>query len=342
MGLLGDISAWIDNRKRVIGRTNADLMDNPGGLLGQWGAQAQEDLKPQGQGLLGGSVMPEVQQQAAQDAIARWMQLAPIGHTVYHGSPHTFDKFDASKIGTGEGAQAYGHGVYVAESPDVARSYQNTLSKYGQLRFADGTAVQVEDLPYGSAQQIAGQLWMRNPNYADAKYALGNLDSKHLGAAKDDVVKELDKLRARGASLSGQFYKVDLPDEWLPKMLDWDKPLPMDHPVRGKLREAATQKLEREQYGRERSQAFDAIVAAGNENLTGQGLYQQLARTISKPGAFPEIRIPDPVAAAREAQAAGIPGIRYLDGGSRSAGEGSYNYVVFPGMEGLLKILERQ
>ena len=29
-----------------------------------------------------------------------------IGKTVWHGSPHTFDKFDLSKIGTGEGAQA--------------------------------------------------------------------------------------------------------------------------------------------------------------------------------------------------------------------------------------------
>jgi len=38
---------------------------------------------------------------------------------------------------------------------------------------------------------------------------------------------------------------------------------------------------------------------------------------------------------------AGIPGIRYLDGGSRSAGQGSSNYVVFPGNEGLLSILER-
>lgn len=38
---------------------------------------------------------------------------------------------------------------------------------------------------------------------------------------------------------------------------------------------------------------------------------------------------------------AGIPGIRYLDGGSRSAGQGSSNFVVFPGNEGLLSILER-
>src|SRR5258706_8248564 len=32
--------------------------------------------------------------------------------TAYHGSPHDFDRFDLSRIGTGEGAQAYGHGLY--------------------------------------------------------------------------------------------------------------------------------------------------------------------------------------------------------------------------------------
>ncbi|NBS71017.1 hypothetical protein EBT31_19235, partial [bacterium] len=33
----------------------------------------------------------------------------------YHGTPHEFDRFDPSKIGTGEGAQAFGHGMYFAE-----------------------------------------------------------------------------------------------------------------------------------------------------------------------------------------------------------------------------------
>src|SRR3990167_3149930 len=45
--------------------------------------------------------------------------------TVFHGSPHEFTQFDASKIGTGEGAQAYGHGLYFAENPKVAGNYMN-------------------------------------------------------------------------------------------------------------------------------------------------------------------------------------------------------------------------
>jgi hypothetical protein len=36
---------------------------------------------------------------------------------------------DTTKIGTGEGAQAYGHGLYFADSEGVARSYRDKLSK---------------------------------------------------------------------------------------------------------------------------------------------------------------------------------------------------------------------
>ena len=45
--------------------------------------------------------------------------------------------------------------------------------------------------------------------------------------------------------------------------------------------------------------------------------------------------------AAEKLRSLGIPGIRYLDGGSRGQGQGSSNYVVFPGNESLLTILER-
>ena len=44
---------------------------------------------------------------------------------------------------------------------------------------------------------------------------------------------------------------------------------------------------------------------------------------------------------AQQFRKAGIPGIRYLDGGSRGAGSGTSNFVVFPGEEGILRILER-
>ena len=48
------------------------------------------------------------------------MTVTPKGIRAYHSSPHDFDKFDLAKIGTGEGAQVYGHGLYFAESPAVS------------------------------------------------------------------------------------------------------------------------------------------------------------------------------------------------------------------------------
>ena len=42
----------------------------------------------------------------------------------YHGSPHRFDKFTLDHIGTGEGAQAYGWGLYFAGNKEVAKYYK--------------------------------------------------------------------------------------------------------------------------------------------------------------------------------------------------------------------------
>ena len=53
----------------------------------------------------------------------------------YHGTPHIFDKFDSSKIGTGEGAQAYGHGLYFASSKEVAQHYRRTLAGAPDIGF---------------------------------------------------------------------------------------------------------------------------------------------------------------------------------------------------------------
>lgn len=52
---------------------------------------------------------------------------ALIGQVAYHGSPHLFEKFAMSKIGTGEGSQAFGHGLYFAENPKVAEQYATKL-----------------------------------------------------------------------------------------------------------------------------------------------------------------------------------------------------------------------
>ena len=45
----------------------------------------------------------------------------------YHGSPYTFDHFDLGAIGTGEGNQAHGWGLYFAQDKKIAENYKDIL-----------------------------------------------------------------------------------------------------------------------------------------------------------------------------------------------------------------------
>ena len=51
--------------------------------------------------------------------------------TFYHGSPYSFDIFDMNKVGTGDGLNKYGFGLYFANNKDLAAYYatENFLSK---------------------------------------------------------------------------------------------------------------------------------------------------------------------------------------------------------------------
>jgi len=65
---------------------------------------------------------------------------ATFSITAYHGTPHKVDKFKTSKIGTGEGAQAFGWGLYMAASREVAEGYRKKLSgdTFAQARLRAG------------------------------------------------------------------------------------------------------------------------------------------------------------------------------------------------------------
>ena len=69
----------------------------------------------------------------------------------YHGTPHIFDRFSLDKIGTGEGAQAYGWGLYFAGKKGVAQYYRENLTPRPG----------VEAGPYSSRLQYKGELFSR-------------------------------------------------------------------------------------------------------------------------------------------------------------------------------------
>lgn len=73
--------------------------------------------------------------------------------SAWHGTPHRFDEFSLDAIGTGEGAQAHGWGLYFAADKKISDDYRNRLRKgreRGQLFEVDIPENDVlldEDLP---------------------------------------------------------------------------------------------------------------------------------------------------------------------------------------------------
>jgi hypothetical protein len=252
------------------------------------------------------------------------------GAIVWHGSPHKFDKFDSSKIGTGEGAQAYGHGLYLAESPDVAKTYRDVLSDVD---------IRIDGKPYNADDVIHRATYMVNEQSGNVAKAIEKLQEQakslhsrgkdwSMSAAQEKLaqvkyLRSANKLPKYEETPLGSLYKVDLPDEHIAKMLDWDKPLSQQAPevqaIFGKSdRITGAQALKSIEANPQ--QYFSQI-------MTGKDLTGAMIRPERGSSEFLKQK--------------GIPGIRYLDGGSRGAGQGTSNYVVFPGNEGLLKILER-
>ena len=266
-------------------------------------------------------------------------RLAPaprnaLGMNVYQGSPHRFPptaknplgEFDASKIGSGEGAQVYGHGHYSAESPAVAQGYADILGFLGahdalgnqigtyELASFFENALKAKGVPAENAKQQA-QMWT-------SKFVNG-------GQISHPAAREVIESKGLSPAKGGLLYTIDLPDEHIAKMLDYDKPLS-------------------QQSSMLQQNIYNSMIDAGFEkplvnyilnNKTGSELLNELAGRLS-------IRNPSPMSANAQAsdflRNAGVPGIRYLDAGSRGAGEGTSNFVVFPGNEDMMRIINRE
>ena len=287
---------------------------------------------------------------------------------VYHGTPHEFDKFDSSKIGTGEGAQAYGHGVYFAENPAVAKEYQKVSPSvnppirraFKGQELAAGTweykaASLVDEMGLLKARKLV-QNWISGAREGEdvAGYKKA-LDTLSVAESKKDFARMKNQ---------GSFYHVDLPDEHIAKMLDWDKPLSEQpenvrkalesHPAIAAEIARRNEKrvlLNEQSPGRLAHPVIGKL--AGKEavanDLKGSELYQTLSNYFrdedsawSSLGITPNDAKNIHDAASRYAAKLGIPGIRYLDGDSRTGGAGTSNFVVFPGEEHNLKILKRE
>lgn len=346
-GLLSDLVAAPRNRLR-------GLLDNPIGFANdalQEGLFGPPEVRAARDKFWNKEPMTEWEKQAYTNQL---LNMGMGGLTVYHGSPHKFDKFDMSKIGTGEGAQAYGHGLYFAESPEIAKNYRDSLSRVSQSGqskaeyFVDGVKA---DLPESTSAKAV--------HYAAAR---GQLDDfvKVWKDMPDSAIKR--KFMAQVAELRGKkveekfptgaLYKVDLPDESIAKMLDWDKPLSQQADgVTQSIVAAMRPKVSVMPNGEMFS--VNGITPIVSNHATESEAVAEMQRRINSYGrvkaeslskaetAWKDLvkQYGSPEKASEALKSQGIPGIRYLDGGSRNAGQGTYNYVVFD--DALPTILER-
>jgi hypothetical protein len=144
------------------------------------------------------------------------------GAIVWHGSPHKFDRFDASKIGTGEGAQAYGHGLYLADDPSVASYYK----KAGvQDSWTDDGPRMTEAVYRALGPMPDGRVLFGPIRSSLTKEKLAAKIAEDPATAWQSLSSGVQKKALEVLEPPGNLYKVDLPDDQIAKMLDWDKPL---------------------------------------------------------------------------------------------------------------------
>lgn len=227
----------------------------------------------------------------------------PAPLPAYHGTPHEFDKFSIQKIGTGEGVQAYGHGLYFAGSRAVAEHYRERLTQANNIApdrmeqyFQPGRIVD----GYGGKDKVVkfhpgkdGRGWSVDVIRVDKNGEPVQYERVRNHATYPSR-KEVESVL--GPIKEGNLYGVEIKpkDE---DFLNWDKPINEQSP--------------------HVQSALEGLGYFGEGRSIKEG-YRKLAADLG-----------GPEMASAKLQEVGVPGIRYLDGNSRDKGQGSHNYVIF-------------
>ena len=228
----------------------------------------------------------------------------------FHASPHDFDKFDISKVGTGQGAQSYGHGVYFAENPKVSGVGGEYWQEF-KPQYLHGVSVRGQPGEYGAAKTAVELLEKHNFDRNAAANA-ARMFSKDF-SRQPDVQKRLMSaadLLESNKQVGPRVYEVDIkarPEQFL----DWDKPLAQQQhlgampQLRGAAHEEAYQRALASTDRQRSNQLWDMVK---NPDLaTGEFA---LRRMMGRGGE-------DAARASNTLLEAGVPGVRYLDQGSR-------------------------
>jgi hypothetical protein len=260
----------------------------------------------------------------AENGVGSAGAMAPArqeGHIVFHGTAADFDQFDMSKMGTGEGNQAFGHGMYFAENPATAGHYQQMLAQRSGVH---------PDL-ISAADDVAKAGGDKRKAYMALTTAANNSDNP----AERMFLNRKAQLIKSGAAekAQGKLMHVDIPDEHIEKMIDWDKPISEQPSLQQAFKDLNVtigpgpnrdfQVMVNGQAGpryltKAAAESETALLRGeSHEQDAGMG-YRQLSEAMRSPKA-----------ASEYLGSKGIPGIKFLDQVSRATGKGTRNIVLF-------------
>ena len=279
--------------------------------------------------------------------------------TALHASPHSFRKFSTDFMGKGEGAQAYGWGLYFAENPKVNRSYMNQFAqdkatwKFREVetgvievmqRSLVGSFLPKDALP--EAKEDASDIaWSVLGDLVDAargsmtvldivmelhdeidtnrKYAETYPQEREkleqLEGFMLSLLDHLDEIEVRTGMPSNYRVELNVEDS---ELLGWDY---VDETVLALLKDSPVEEV---RYALERA---ERRADYRGENVSGKDVYQELFDAFwdGEDGTKQEAQ----KAASVSLLSSDIKGIRYADGLSRwkEKEEQTYNYVIFDG-----------
>jgi hypothetical protein len=236
-------------------------------------------------------------------------------HAAWHGSPHNHDKFDSGKIGTGEGAQAFGYGHYFTDKKEIAEWYRDALKDFVAL---DGTKADTYRMTFPRSSIVAmfqnrmsAKLDESEARKQTAEWA--KTEKQILGELSPD---QIDDFVSRLSFGKGKLYQVELAPEQDEYLL-WDKPLSeQSKNIQRKI--GGMPKKTRLDVERRLSNFSTKDVTLFDDTVTGYDFYRALSQAEGSD-----------VDASEMLHDLGVRGIKYLDSTSRSGERENYNYVIF-------------
>lgn len=228
----------------------------------------------------------------------------------YHGTGASFDKFDFSHMGEGEGSQAFGWGGYVTNSKDIAEDY----TRRAKIRKDNGGFEFVTDMSANNKDMVRQYIYKHKDVNKGLDAMRKDLSSAIEMFPDDDDLKELSNILAKKndeiavPDNIAYLYDVDIPDD-NGDYLDWEN----------KLKKSHLNKVNKElvRIGKEPIETIYPSRVDGK--VRGQDLYDELSSMLGSKEA-----------ASKLLSDAGFVGIKYpagtIFGGAK---EDDYNYVIF-------------